>query len=96
MILKAFAIYDVKGEVYNTPFFFGANGQAIRAFKDLANDKQTTVGRHPGDFKLMVIGTFDDNSGELVASDEVVSLGFATDYIDRAEPSSLSPVRKGA
>lgn len=95
MILRAFAIYDVKAEVYNTPFFYGANGQAVRAFKDLANDKQTTVGRHPEDFKLMVLGTFDDGTGEFVSSDPT-SLGFATDYVERAEPASITPVRRGA
>lgn len=83
MMLKAFAIFDIKSETYNTPFFFPATGQAVRAFKDLVNDRQTTVGRHPGDFKLCCVGVFDDSLGVFDSNSPVVSLGFGTDYVER-------------
>lgn len=79
MIYKAFSVLDVRSEVYSKPFFMLAVGEAVRAFKDLANDAQTTVGRHPGDFKLVQVGTFDDVKGELLYTDPV-SLGFANEY----------------
>lgn len=81
MILKAFSIYDIKSEVFSNPFFMSTNGEAIRAFKDLVTDKNTMVGRHPSDYRLMCLGKFDNVSGSFVA-DDVASLGFASDYVD--------------
>ncbi|QXP08637.1 MAG: nonstructural protein [Arizlama microvirus] len=88
MNLRMFSIYDIKAESFMTPFFFPANGQAVRAFSDLANDKNTLVGRHPSDYKLCYIGDFDDDSAEFLPSG-VISLGFATDFVER---SSVIPL----
>lgn len=75
-------MYDVKADVYMSPFFFSAVGQAVRAFKDLANDKNTMVGRHPGDFKLVKVAAWDDATGAFESISPVV-LGFAEDYVDK-------------
>lgn len=87
MILKVFSIYDIKAEVYNTPFFFSTNGQAMRAFKDLVNDRNSTINRHPDDYKLCCIGKFDDATAVLVDND-AESLGFGSDYLDK--PSDVN------
>jgi hypothetical protein len=89
MILKVFSVYDIKAEVYSSPFFMAMTGEAVRAFKDLANDSNTTVGRHPNDFRLTCLGSFDSNDGTFV-SDAPVSLGFASDYKDL--PSGAVPI----
>lgn len=80
MVLGVFAVFDVKADSYNTPFFMSTNGQAVRAFTDLAKNKESTVGAHPEDYKLVRIGSYDMDRGLLVP-DEHVSLGFATDYL---------------
>lgn len=89
MKLKAFAIYDIKSELFSPPFFMGTAGEAVRAFKDLANDPNTQVHRHAADFRLMCLGTFDNESG-LFGDGDKGSLGFASDYKDL--PSSSVPV----
>lgn len=61
-----YSVYDNKGLVYSTPFFAINDGHAVRSFSDLANDVNTTVGRHPGDFSLFCLGTFDDVRPNLV------------------------------
>lgn len=81
--LKAFAIWDVKAEVYGVPFFMRNKWEAMRAFKDLANDPNTTVGRHPEDYKLTAIGSFDDESGNLQAYVNHESLAWASEMITR-------------
>lgn len=63
MILRAYSLLDVKALQYNPPFFQSTDAVAIRALRDLVNDLNTTVGRHPSDFKLYCIGTFDDATG---------------------------------
>lgn len=67
MILRAYSIFDTKALNYHAPFFMNTNGQAVRAFSDLANDLNTTVGRHPADYILYCVGTFDDATAELTA-----------------------------
>lgn len=64
MILKSFALFDLKSGAFSTPFFFPATGLAVRAIQDLANDRTTTVGRHPEDFALYELGSFNDGSGQ--------------------------------
>jgi hypothetical protein len=66
MILRMYTIQDSVAKVYNTPFFCKTDGEALRNFKDLANDRQTTVGQHPEDYALYSIGAFDQNEGEVV------------------------------
>lgn len=69
MQLKIYSIRDSKGEIYNPPFFNKTHGEAERNFRDLANDKQTTVGRHPEDYDLYYIGEYDDQTGKVQAND---------------------------
>lgn len=63
MILRAYSLLDVKALQYNPPFFQSTDAVAIRALRDLVNDLNTTVGRHPSDFKLYCIGSYDDATG---------------------------------
>lgn len=63
MILRAYSLHDVKALQYNPPFFASTDAAAIRSVKDLVMDMNTTVGRHPSDFKLYGVGTYDDANG---------------------------------
>lgn len=66
MILNSYCIYDRKALRYHVPFFSSQDGEAIRSFSDLAQDPNTTVGRHPGDYVLYRVGAFDDANGSLL------------------------------
>lgn len=65
MQLNAYSIYDNKAFAYGVPFFAATDGSAVRSFQDLANDAQTMVGRHPRDFSLFHVGTYDDSKGAI-------------------------------
>ena len=65
MKLNAYTIYDVASGVYMRPFFSQADGQAVRGFKDIATDAEHEVGKHPEDYTLYRIGTYNDTKGEL-------------------------------
>lgn len=67
MILKAFCLLDTKTGAFGTPFFMHHAAAAIRACVDLGGDLSTTVGRHPADYALVEVGTFDDSTGVLHA-----------------------------
>lgn len=62
---NAYCVYDNKALVYGTPFFAPTDGAAVRLFQELANDLNTTVGRHPNDFSLFAVGSFDDQHAVL-------------------------------
>lgn len=92
-MIKVFGIMDVRAGVYSTPFFMRATGEAIRAFKNVADDPQTTIARNPGDFRLDCLGTFDEETGTF-AADGKASLGFASEYRVSGVPLAVVPSDK--
>lgn len=63
MLTNAYSLFDTKSLVYYTPWFAPTQGAAVRILSDLVNDPQTSVGRHPSDYVLYRIGTYDDAKG---------------------------------
>jgi len=69
MIVNAYTIFDTKALTYSNPFFAVTHGSALRIVSDAANDLNTSLGRHPADFILYQVGTYNDANGVLVAMD---------------------------
>lgn len=69
MILNAYSIFDSKAANYSPPFFMANHKLAIRSFADIVNDRQTNICRHPEDFSLVFLGSFDDSVGVIEAID---------------------------
>lgn len=67
--MLAFSIYDEKAKVFHQPFYFSQRGEAVRVISDTVSDPKTSLNRHPEDYKLYQIGSFDDNSGRLESLD---------------------------
>ena len=63
MRIHAFSLYDRKTLVYHNPFFAVTDGAATRIVADIVADPNTQPGRHPGDFVLYRLGTYDDALG---------------------------------
>lgn len=81
MLLKIYTVYDMKTEAYMKPFFCLTNGEAVRTFGDAANDPSSAFYRHPEDYVLYCIGTFDDIVN-VVESAPPENLGTAMQYRD--------------
>lgn len=62
------SVFDKAAAAYGRPFFVGAIGQAIRGFQDEVNRnaEDNPVNKHPDDFDLYYVGTFDDSTGGFV------------------------------
>jgi len=62
MKTKVMVIRDVKVEAYMQPFTAQSIGIAERSFQDAMNNpnKDTDISKHPEDFELYCIGTYDD------------------------------------
>lgn len=89
MILRIFAIYDIKTEIFSPPFFQSTTGEALRNFKDLVNDERSTVHKHPEDYRLMCLGNWDNHTG-LFDFEQQQSFGFGSDYNEL--PSNTIPL----
>lgn len=63
MLLRAYSIFDNKALQYNPPFYAATDGAAVRSLQDIVNDPNTSVGRHPADYILYCVGTWDDGKG---------------------------------
>ena len=70
MRMNVYTIYDVAAGVYLRPFFHHSDGAATRVFKDMVMDGEHDIGRHPEDYSLYRIGTYDDNKGSLAAEEK--------------------------
>lgn len=58
-----YSIYDSKVEGYMQPFFLPNDQVAMRAFSDLVNEDNHDLNRHPEDYTLFNLATFDPTSG---------------------------------
>lgn len=64
MQYMTFAIFDSKAHAFFPPFYQQSKGLAMRMFSDTANDARTMVNRHPEDYTLFYLGTWEDNDGQ--------------------------------
>lgn len=78
MILRMFALKDLKMNLFMNPMFFTSRGQAIRVVADEVNRSQngsgeppTTLQTHPEDIELYEVGEFDTESGVLTSGSPV-------------------------
>lgn len=74
MKYNVFTVFDSKAKLHLTPFFLRSIAEAVRAFGDLANDKEHAFGKHPEDYLLVNIGEYDETGGVLVPLKEPVVL----------------------
>jgi len=82
MIYKVVAIRDKAIEAFGQPIFVSAVGQAVRSFGDEVKrvDQNNGINKHPEDYDLFLLGTYDDQTGELYSqTPEVVAVG--KDYV---------------
>lgn len=92
--MKLFSVLDVKSDSFQAPFAAPTNGVATRMFGDAASDRKTVIGLHPEDFKLVLVGMFNESTGELQAM-EHQSLGFATEFVSGFDPDRRQEVPRG-
>lgn len=77
---QIFVIRDSKVESYLDPFYAVNKTVAIRMVQDAANDENSLLNKHPGDFEVFQVGKFYDTTGK-VESTHHVSLGKVIDII---------------
>ena len=66
MKLNVYTIFDVAAGAYTRPFYCQSDGQATRMFTDLACDADHEVGKHPEDYSLYRVASWNDNTAEFI------------------------------
>lgn len=80
MILVIYSVYDSKVGAYLQPFFMRSRGEASRAFTEAVADSNSPFCKHPDDFVLFELGTFDDSTGLFDMFSAPCSLGTALQF----------------
>ncbi len=83
------AVYDSKAEMFNQPMFFKAKPEAIRAFSDECNRDGSAIEKHPEDYTLFEIGTYDVETAKLEPLPTPVSLGHGIEYVKESPQQQL-------
>lgn len=81
MIHQMFSVYDSKTAAYLPPFFMQTKGQALRAIGDCANDREHTFHKHPEDYTLFYLGTYDDVSSKFEIEATPIALGVCLEFL---------------
>lgn len=61
--MQIYAVYDKKSVAFAPPFYYHQKGQALRAFEDAVNDPQSPLNKHPEDFQMFHLGSWNENLG---------------------------------
>lgn len=88
---QMFSIFDSKTGAFSAPFFANNSGVAIRMLEDTMRDNESTLSRHPADFTLVRVGTFDAQTG-VVAAINHESLGSLVQFLP--QPAAAGPLLK--
>lgn len=65
MIQRLFAVRDGKVEQFFPPMSFRTPGGAQRWFTDIVNNSKSELFKHPGDYALYEVGSFESDNGEV-------------------------------
>jgi hypothetical protein len=72
MKLVIVSVKDTAAQAFGRPIFVSAVPVALRSFRDEVNRKDSTddLSRHPDDFELYELGSFEDSIGLIELLDE--------------------------
>jgi len=82
---KIFAIYDQKAFAYLPPFTLPRVEMAERTFLDCVNSDNHAFGKHPADYTLVELGTYDDLKGLISPYDAPKLIGSGVEYVQPKE-----------
>lgn len=70
MDLHLIAVYDKRAHEYTPPQAYPTIGVAERGFYDAVNNPESHLNKHPEDYSLQHLGTYDSVSGILKPNGE--------------------------
>ena len=87
-----YSVFDTKSGVYDRPFVFRTDEEAKRGFGDICNDENHPIGKHPEDFYICRVGTWDDNKGLLIPEEAPETIMTGLDALSMNNVTPISEV----
>ncbi|AXL15215.1 nonstructural protein [Microviridae sp.] len=81
MMMKLFAVKDVKTEAYANPWCVRTEAVAIRGFAQACEDKETDWHKFPDDFSLYELGDYNPESGIINGHADPKRLCSASEFV---------------
>lgn len=86
MLHQIVSIFDSTAHAYLKPVFVHSDGAAVRSFQDAVNDPTTDFAKHPDDYSMHSLGTWDDSTGEFTPSEKLTVLAKASGLVNETVP----------
>lgn len=104
MIHFKFSIYDAKASAYLPPFILPRQEMATRVFADCCNSDDHQFAKHPADYTLFCLGTWDDETAIFTPeANGPQTLGNGVEFVNPSIPrksngalSNETPVQSGS
>lgn len=90
MLFTVFSIYDSAISTWLPPMYARNKGEMLRNFSDAVQDPKSNLAKHPTDYSLFELGTFDDDKCIFVLLKAPVRLCLAADFL------KVVPIEGGA
>lgn len=81
MLYGVFAIFDSAVSTWLPPIYARNKGEMLRQFADAVNNRESTLHKHPGDYALYELGTWDDDKCLFDVLKQPVRLGLALEFV---------------
>ena len=88
MLMKIFGIYDTGVSTWKPPMFCRSKGEILRWWTEIVNNRETEIAKHPMDFVLFELGSWDDDKCKFSLLSTHVSVGIAIEYLKAKESQS--------
>lgn len=82
MKLEIFSMYDQRAGAFITPFFLPNLAMALRGIKSAAESETHMFHKHPNDFALYKLGSFDDSSAKLETLMQPEHIGLVSQIVE--------------
>ena len=94
---KIYSVHDSAAKAYLPPFFMRTNTEAERAFETTVKDENSQFNKYPGDYTLVSMGTFDEDTGLITATEPQIianATKFLSNNLIQLAPKKISKKRK--
>jgi hypothetical protein len=81
MRLEIVAVRDRAIDSFGRPVFIVSLGAAVRSFIDQINDASTEFAKHPEDYDLYHLGSFDDGDGRFFQLEKPVQISIGKQVV---------------
>jgi hypothetical protein len=91
MIHRIFTVYDCKAEAYLPPMCMQTKGAMVRAFIDTVSERGHQFAKHPEDYTLFELGSYDDGTAKFELLETPLAIGKAIEFL-KEQASAQEPI----